>query len=114
MKKIEKLRQSDIMFDAYSGFLSADQREAFVDYYHNDYSICEIAKKRGVSRQFISELLKNIEAIFNNLEDKLGLIKKSNKAEKLINSLMVDIRDLSISESVKKRICNKIVQLSKV
>ncbi|MCM1440582.1 MAG: hypothetical protein NC131_15500 [Roseburia sp.] len=67
------------LWDAYCGILTPTQRE-FTDLYFNfDLTVSEIAAEKGVSRQAVSECLQTCRKQLEELEEKLGVCKRSEK-----------------------------------
>ena len=95
MKKIDVLKKNNLLFDKYNGFLKKFQKEVFIDYYHSDYSICEIAERRKVSRQFISQTLKELILEMESFEKKIGLVSKSIKNAELLKKLKTKISSMN-------------------
>ena len=112
--KIDKLMKIDVLFDLYSNTLNKTQYVVFEDYYHNDYSICEIAKKRNVSRQFISEILKSAVYEMEKTDKLLMLTKKSAKRNIIINNMLKIIENSNIADKTKSALKTQIENLLKV
>lgn len=71
---MKKLKLNDL-FDCYKSLLTENERKCFKDYYHDDYSLSEIAKSNGVSRSAVGKTIKNAQEKLNNYEVKIGLSK---------------------------------------
>ena len=78
------------LFDCYGELLTDKQREYFIDYYQNNFSLSEMASNYDVSRNAIHKQLKKIVEILENYECKLSIISKNNKIMDLIKSLNND------------------------
>lgn len=75
------------LFDSYGLLLTARQRKILEDYYHNDFSMQEIATNEGVSKAAISDLLNRASKQLLYYESILHLIDKEDK-RKLIYAKM--------------------------
>ncbi len=61
------------LFDAYAELLTERQRMLVRMYYHDDLSLGEIAARRRVSRQAVSDALRRSVAEMQRLEHRLGV-----------------------------------------
>lgn len=71
------------LFDLYGELLTNRQSQILKDYYNCDLSLGEIAENCGISRQAVHCVLKQAEDSLNNIEQKLGLLLKLDKIEKV-------------------------------
>ena len=72
------------LYDIYGELLTDKQQTYFEEYYFNNLSLSEMSDLYEVSRSAVSKSLKEIEAKLNNYEDKLKIMDKLNKVNKLI------------------------------
>lgn len=72
--KTEKLNQ---LFSQYQKLLTKKQKEYFILYYIEDYTLQEIAEIHGVSRNAIFDQLNKTSQKLEQFEEKLGLVKKN-------------------------------------
>ncbi len=70
------------MLDFYSEVLSERRRDALDFYYNDDMSLSEIAEEMGISRQGVRDLIKKAEEELAFFEEKLGLARKFEDAQK--------------------------------
>lgn len=75
------------LYDYYGELLTDKQKEYFEDYYFNNLSLSEIADNNGISRNAIHKQIKDTIAKLNNYEEKLKLLEKRKRIEKLIIDL---------------------------
>ena len=61
------------LFDAYAELLTERQRVFVRMYYHDDLSLGEIAARRRISRQAVSDALRRSVAEMQRLEHRLGV-----------------------------------------
>lgn len=56
-------------------------------YFHDDYSLAEIAEVLNISRQAVFEHIKRAEGTLEELESKLGLASKYEQRRDILKSL---------------------------
>lgn len=74
----------DWLLGFYGALLTEKQLNISRLYYEEDYSLAEIAQMENVSRQSIHDTLQRVEKQLLDMEEKLGLCKRLNTAEKCI------------------------------
>lgn len=79
----EKREEIISLYDTYGGLLTDKQKSYFENYYFDDLSITEIASNFGVSRNAVFDQLKRVELILLDYEEKLKMLDKISKIEKL-------------------------------
>lgn len=85
--KINEIEGLVPLFDLYQSLLTDKQREYFIMYYYNDFSLGEIASNLGISRNAVFDIIKKTEALLNDYESKLHLNEKRLKREEIYDSL---------------------------
>lgn len=75
------------LYDFYGSLLTDKQRDYFENYYFNNLSLGEMAENYGVSRNAIHKQLKIVEERLKHYEENLELLKKSKKAEELVQKI---------------------------
>ena len=70
------------LLDFYGDVLTDRRRDALDFYYNNDMSLSEIAEEMGISRQGVRDIIKKAEEELFFYEEKLGLAKKFESAQK--------------------------------
>ncbi|MCR5791800.1 MAG: DNA-binding protein [Lachnospiraceae bacterium] len=97
-----------LLYDFYGALLKENKREIFEDYVLNDYSLGEISKERGISRQGVYDTVKRCTKELTQYEEKLNLIEKFAKIKKdvgRIHYLLEEIqKDSLISDDSKKNL----------
>lgn len=87
---IEKKTYYSTLYSFYGELLTDKQKEIFVAYYEEDYSLAEIAESFNISRNAVHDALKTSIKNLESFEEKLQLMKKSIKRneyyEKYLNS----------------------------
>ncbi|MBQ8408834.1 MAG: helix-turn-helix domain-containing protein [Clostridia bacterium] len=78
----EKNLNIGFLLDFYGDVLTERRRDALDFYYNDDMSLSEIAEEMGISRQGVRDLIKKAEEELFFYEEKLGLAKKFEQAQK--------------------------------
>ncbi len=78
----EKNLNIGFLLDFYGDVLTERRRDALDFYYNDDMSLAEIAEEMGISRQGVRDLIKKAEEELFFYEEKLGLAKKFESAQK--------------------------------
>ncbi|MCI3919055.1 putative DNA-binding protein [Paenibacillus sp. TRM 82003] len=88
---LAKTNRINLLFDFYESLLTEKQRTFLSYYFHDDYSLGEIAEEFSVSRQAIYEHIKRAETMLEEYESKLQLLSKHERrqaaAERLADEL---------------------------
>ncbi|MCL6603126.1 MAG: YlxM family DNA-binding protein [Paenibacillus sp.] len=85
--KLEKTNRINLLFAFYERLLT-DKQQTFLKYYfHDDFSLGEIAAEFEISRQAVYEHIKRAEQVLENYEDKLGLLGKHESRSHYIDEL---------------------------
>ncbi|MBU1094256.1 MAG: hypothetical protein KKH01_07325 [Firmicutes bacterium] len=101
MESLEKKEQLNQLFDLYSALLTEKQVLYFEHYYHEDYSLQEIAELYQVSRNAVYDHLKKVEEHLYHYEEKLKLFELKEIRLNLIEKAIKD-NDLSLLEQLRK------------
>ncbi|MDE6407129.1 MAG: hypothetical protein K2K48_07940 [Anaeroplasmataceae bacterium] len=80
---IEKREEIISLYDTYGILLTDKQKNYFESYYFDDLSITEIASNFEVSRNAVFDQLKRVSLILIEYEEKLKIVEKTSKIEKL-------------------------------
>lgn len=95
--RLEKTNRVNLLFDFYETLLTEKQQTFLKYYFHDDFSLGEIAAEFGISRQAVYEHIKRAEAMLDVYEEKLGLLSKFEKRQELLNELgqLLELSDCS-------------------
>ncbi len=83
---LAKTNRINMLFDFYGPLLTEKQRTFLTYYFHDDYSLGEIAEEFAVSRQAIYEHIKRAETMLEEYEAKLQLLVKHERRQELAAS----------------------------
>ncbi|WP_138496588.1 putative DNA-binding protein [Paenibacillus pinistramenti] len=78
--RLEKTTRVNLLFDFYEPLLTEKQQTFLKYYFHDDFSLGEIAAEFEISRQAVYEHIKRAEQMLEVYEQKLGLLEKQQKA----------------------------------
>jgi len=76
-----------MLFDFYGLLLTEKQRTFLQYYFHDDYSLGEIAEEFEISRQAIYEHIKRAESMLESYESKLHLLQKHEAGQAWLSRL---------------------------
>ncbi len=80
------------LFDAYAALLTDRQQALLRMYYHEDFSLGEIAGRLGVTRQAVFDSLRRSVAEMELLEQRLGLLAARTRAARSREDLVARLR----------------------
>lgn len=98
---MEKNIEISILSQIYKDVLTEKQFEILDQYYNNDYSLSEIAENYNITRQAVRDNIKNGESKLYDLENKLGIMKKNEKQQKIIENIITKLDNLEIKDKEK-------------
>jgi predicted DNA-binding protein YlxM (UPF0122 family) len=90
---LEKANRMNMLIDFYEPLLTEKQRTFLKLYFHDDYSLGEIAENFEISRQAVYEHIKRAEQTLEDYEAKLLLINKHEQRTKLTDDLTTLLQD---------------------
>ncbi|MFC5702163.1 YlxM family DNA-binding protein [Cohnella faecalis] len=76
---LDKTNRVNVLFDFYGSLLTEKQQTFLKCYYHDDYSLGEIAADFTISRQAVYEHLKRAELVLEEYESKLRLAERHER-----------------------------------
>ena len=91
---LEKTNRINVLFDFYGPLLTEKQQTFLKCYFHDDYSLGEIAADFDISRQAVYEHLKRAEQVLEDYEAKLRLAARHHKIQACLDQLEEQISEL--------------------
>lgn len=88
IRLLEKTTEINILYDFYGSLLTEKQQLILECYYHDDWSLSEIANHQGTSRQAVFEGIKRAQQHLYELEEKLGMVAKCREREQLAMQIL--------------------------
>lgn len=86
-KALEKTNRMNVLLDFYGTLLTGKQQSILTSYFHEDFSLGEIAAELEISRQAVFEHIKRAEQSLEEYEAKLSLAKKQEERSVLLDQL---------------------------
>ena len=102
---MEKNVKISMLCEIYGKLLTPKQLEILTDYYNNDLSLSEIAENNKITRQAVRDIIKKGENKLFELEEKLQIMEKMMKQEKLLQEVLSElgkIQDVSSDKKIEK------------
>lgn len=78
------------LWDTYRGLLTPLQQEITDMYFNLDLTVSEIAAEKGITRQAVSECMKNCKKQLEEYEDKLGFCRRLNEYSTEVSFMLTD------------------------
>jgi predicted DNA-binding protein YlxM (UPF0122 family) len=91
---LTKTNRINVLFDFYGSLLTEKQQTFLKCYFHDDFSLGEIAADFEISRQAVYEHLKRAELMLAEYEQKLGLAARHERLQAGLAQLERRIADL--------------------
>ena len=100
----EKNLKIGYLLDFYGEVLTDRKKDALDAYYNNDMSLAEIAEDMGISRQGVRDIIKKSEEELLFYEERLGLAKKFDEAQKHARRALEICENENLSDALKEEI----------
>ncbi len=91
---MDKNVKVSMLLDIYGKLLTDKQFQTLDEYYNNDLFLAEVAENVGITRQAVRDNLLKGEKNLNEYEQKLGLLKKSLKNQKILDEYDAEVDGL--------------------
>lgn len=112
--RLEKTNRINILFAFYESLLTEKQQMFLKYYFHDDFSLGEIAAEFDISRQAVYEHIKRAEQVLENYENKLGLVTKHESRTRYLEELRSLPKDVGLPEPYKRRFTDIVDSLEKL
>ena len=99
---MDKHIEISMLCEIYGKLLTEKQYSVLNDYYNNDLSLSEIAEIHNISRQCVRDFIMKGEGKLFEYEEKLGIMKKTQRQEKQIQIILSQISEIQNNSSDKK------------
>ncbi len=100
----EKNLNMGYLLDFYGVLLSDRKRSVMDMYYNEDLSLAEVADEIGISRQGVRDIIKKSEEELTFYEERLGLARKLQDAEKETRELCSLADSMALPEEIHTRL----------
>ncbi|MBW7473328.1 YlxM family DNA-binding protein [Paenibacillus oenotherae] len=98
---LAKTNRINMLFDFYELLLTEKQQTFLKYYFHDDYTLSEIATEFDISRQAVYEHIKRAESALEDYESKLGLLVKHEAAGQWLEKLASCADELAGDETLR-------------
>lgn len=95
---LERVTRANTLYDFYSYLLSTKQKQLFELYYHEDWSLAEIAEKYNMSRQGVSDNIRRCENSLEDYEKKLQLSQKHYELNQKLNEITMITKKINMTD----------------
>jgi len=109
--RLEKTNRINLLFAFYERLLTEKQQTFLKYYFHDDFSLGEIAAEFEISRQAVYEHIKRAEQVLENYESKLGLLEKHERRNRNLEDLQNELERAGVSIDNNQQINDIIHQL---
>ena len=109
---LEKTTKLILLYDFYQDLLTEKQKQFIELYFQDDLSLGEIAEETGISRQAVYEHIKRAETLLEDYEEKLKLLEKFEKRNRIIEELLENVEQ--IEDHNGKQLREKILLLKQI
>ena len=73
---MEDFVERSLLFDFYGELLTEHQRKVYAAIVFEDYSVSEVAREVGISRQGVHDLMKRCDRLLEEYEERLHLVER--------------------------------------
>ncbi|NMO96476.1 YlxM family DNA-binding protein [Paenibacillus lemnae] len=109
--RLEKTNRVNLLFDFYEPLLTEKQQTFLKHYFHEDFSLGEIAAEFQISRQAVYEHVKRAEQALEIYEEKLGLLGKHEQRMAMMEQLISLTDKSGLNQDEKKAMRDLMDQL---
>ena len=109
---MEKNVKVSMLCEVYGNLLTKKQLSILQDYYDKDLSLSEIAQNQEITRQAVKDIIKKGENKLFELEEKLGIMKKTFKQEEKIAIILSELTKIQ-KRSTDKQVAEILTHVKK-
>ena len=109
---MEKNVKVSMLCEVYGNLLTKKQLSILQDYYDEDLSLSEIAQNQEITRQAVRDIIKKGENKLFELEEKLGIMKKTFKQEEKIAIILSELTKIQ-KRSTDKQVAEILTHVKK-
>jgi len=98
--ELNEFFEVSILFSYYGSLLSDKQRTYMKEHFEEDYSLSEIAKSHGVSRQAVYDNIKRGIKILKSYEEKIGFFEREKEIMERLEELKNDYSETKLENLI--------------
>jgi len=95
---LEKMLHLTMLYDFYAELLTEKQKLFFEMYYHDNFSLSEIAEEHNITPQGARDLIKRTEKLLLRYEGKLMFVDKYTRQRVKIENILLAIDNLEFED----------------
>ena len=103
---MEEFVTKSLLFDFYGELLTEHQKRVYLAVVFEDYTVSEVARDEGISRQGVHDMMKRCDRMLEEYEEKLHLVERFL----MIRRRIAEIRALTEKGSEIDRIAGAILE----
>ncbi|HIW34735.1 MAG TPA: YlxM family DNA-binding protein [Candidatus Paenibacillus intestinavium] len=111
---LAKTTRINLLLDFYEELLTDKQRTIVIYYYHDDFSLGEIATEFGISRQAVYDNIKRAQQSLESYERKLGLLTRHEQTVLLTEQLEDQLDQLQLPLAQRQHLQTVVEQLRSI
>lgn len=108
---LEKTTRINLLYDFYGPLLTDKQRAMLELYYHEDWSLGEIAGHYGISRQAVYEAVKRAQDAMIDLESRLRLLEKHRRRREIAEEMLRRLEEIPEGKRVAEPLIRQLLDL---
>ncbi len=99
---MESFVKRSLMFDFYGELLTEHQKQIYQEIVFDDFSISEVARDKGISRQGVHDLMKRCDRILEEYEARLHLVEKFLGIRRRVDEILELTADTCSAEAPER------------
>jgi len=107
---MDEILKQTLLYDFYGELLTDHQKEIYEQVVLEDYSLSEIAKEAGISRQGVHDMIKRCNKTLEGYEKKLHLVERFMSVKQKVDE--IDILLENYENQDEKELIKKVKKLS--
>ena len=107
---MDEILKQTLLYDFYGELLTKHQKEIYDQAVLEDYSLSEIARDAGISRQGVHDMIRRCNKSLEDYEVKLHLVEKFMSVKKKVHE--IDLLLENYEEQDEKELIKKVKKLS--
>ncbi|CAM2898450.1 putative DNA-binding protein [Paenibacillus sediminis] len=100
---LDKTNRINLLFDFYESLLTEKQQTFLKYYFHDDFSLGEIAAEFDISRQAVYEHIKRAEQMLEMYEEKLKLLEKHEQRSAQLAKLRTLLNEPDLTDDNRRK-----------
>ena len=107
---MEKFVEQSLLYDFYGELLTEHQQKIYEDAVFDDFSVSEIARNEGISRQGVHDLIKRCNKILSGYEERLHLVERFLRIREQVREIKTLVKeDNGLNEAERSEKIDRIV-----